>query len=101
MEEFDKKLLLPSAELLLAMKINSLPGRDKDHKRIKDFCDIFALAWYSGLNPRNIKLTKYLSKDKLAKCQETVSDEDFLKAAIQLGHEKEEIKRIFEILFDE
>lgn len=100
MGEFDKKLLLPSPELLLAMKINSLPGRDKEHKRIKDICDIFALAWYSGLNPRNIELTKYLPKSKLTKCKQTVTDNDFSKAAAQLGHEKEEIKRIFDILLD-
>ncbi len=100
MSEFDKKLLLPSAELLLAMKVCSLPGRDKEHKRIKDMCDIFALAWYAGLNPRNIKLTKYVSKIKFTKCKQAVTDTDFSRAATQLGHEKEEIKRIFNILLD-
>lgn len=42
-KEFGKKLLLPSATLLLAMKINSLPQRQKDHKKTKDLCDIFSL----------------------------------------------------------
>ncbi len=100
MKEFDKKLLLPSPELLLAMKINSLPGRDKEHKRIKDICDIFALAWYSGLNPRTINLAKYLPKSKLNKCRKSISDDDFSRAGTQLGHEKEEVRSIFDILLD-
>ena len=35
-KEFEKELLLPNPELLLAMKINSLPNRDREHKRLKD-----------------------------------------------------------------
>ena len=98
LKEFDKKLLLPSVELLLAMKISSLPQRDKEHKRVKDVCDIFALAWYGSVNPKDVNLDKYLPKSSLAKCKKTLADDDFSKAAAQLGHEKEELKRVFDIL---
>ncbi len=80
------------------MKINSLPDRDKEHKRIKDLCDIFALAWYAGLNPEKIDLLKYVKKTKLKKCSQTLKKEDYEKAGVQLGHDAQEVKRIFDIL---
>lgn len=98
LKEFEKKLMLPKPEILIAMKINSLPDRDKEHKRIKDICDIFALAWYSGLNPEKIDLLKYLQKNRLKKCSQTLKKEDYAKAGVQLGHDAQEIKRIFDIL---
>ncbi len=98
LKEFEKKLLLPKPEILIAMKINSLPDRDKEHKRIKDICDIFALAWYSGLNPEKIDLLKYLQKSRLKKCSQLLKKEDYEKASSQLGHDAQEVKRIFDIL---
>lgn len=95
-KEFEKKLLLPNPELLLAMKINSLPCRDREHKRIKDICDIFALAWYTDLNPEKFDLLRYLKKSSLKKC--SLDKEDYLKASAQIGHDAQEIKRIFDIL---
>nr|WP_256532342.1 nucleotidyl transferase AbiEii/AbiGii toxin family protein [Halovivax cerinus] len=35
--------LIVSPELLAAMKIRSLPDRDKSHKRVKDVADLHAL----------------------------------------------------------
>jgi hypothetical protein len=40
------KKLIVSPELLAAMKIRSLPDRDKSHKRVKDVADLHALLWY-------------------------------------------------------
>jgi len=96
--EFEKKLLLPKPELLLAMKINSLPCRDKEHKRIKDICDIFSLAWYTGLNVEKINLLKYVQKQNLKKCHQIINREDYSKAGIQIGHDAEEIKRVFDTI---
>ena len=98
MREFEKKLLLPRPELLLAMKINSLPGRDKEHKRIKDICDIFALVWYTNLNLKKVNILQYLKKSSLKKCSKILNKEDYLKASAQIGHNVEELKRVFDIL---
>jgi len=98
LKEFEKKLLLPKPEVILAMKINSLPNRDKEHKRIKDICDAFALAWYTDLNPGNVDLLQYLKKSSLKKCSQILTKEDYLKAGTQLGHDAQEIKRVFDIL---
>lgn len=40
--------VVPSPHLLLAMKLNSVGNRTKDHKRVKDICDIVALCLFSG-----------------------------------------------------
>ena len=42
----DLKVVEPS--LLLGMKLNSVGARTRDHKRLKDIADIYALAWFSG-----------------------------------------------------
>ena len=97
-KEFGRKLLLPKPELLLAMKANALSNRDKEHKKTKDICDMFALAWYSDINLEKINLAKYVTKDNLNKCLKSISDKDFEKAALQIGHKKEELKRIMGIV---
>lgn len=98
LNKFDKKLLLPKPELLLAMKVNSLPNRDKKHKKIKDICDIFVLAWYTDLKLNDINLIQFISKDNLKKCRDVVTDDDYQNAGIQIGHSAEEIKRIFDTI---
>ncbi|HLD19535.1 MAG TPA: hypothetical protein VJB90_06025 [Candidatus Nanoarchaeia archaeon] len=97
MKEFEKKLLLPKPELLLAMKINSLPDRDKEHKRIKDICDIFTLAWYTDINPQNIDLSEHIPEKNLVKCFKSLTETDFEKAAAQLGHSAEDLKRVINL----
>ena len=99
MKELGRKLLLPKPELLLAMKANSLPNRDKEHKKTKDICDMFALAWYSEINVKDIDLTKYTSRDNINECLKSISDEDFEKAALQIGHKKEELKRVIRSVY--
>jgi len=98
LKEFEKKLLLPKPEILLAMKINSLPDRDKEHKRVKDLCDIFALAWYSDVKLEEINLSKYIPESIIKKCLKSVEDDDFQRAAAQLGHDKEEVRNVFEAI---
>jgi len=95
-KEFNKKLLLPKPELILTMKRNSLPNRDKDHKRIKDICDTFALLWYSDLELHKIKekLQKFTTNRSIKQCLKSLTDEDYKKAGLQLGHTEEEIKKV-------
>ena len=37
------------------MKLNSVGSRTKDHKRIKDITDIYALIWYSEYDIEEIR----------------------------------------------
>jgi len=100
LKEFNKKLWLPKPELLLATKINALSFRDKEHKKVKDICDIFSLLWYSGNDSRELasKVFKFISKSKIKQSIDLVNQEDLSKASVQLNHSPDEIRRVLELL---
>ncbi len=97
LKEFNKKLWLPKPELLLATKINALKYRDKEHKKIKDLCDIFALLWYSGENPKILakKVKQFISAKEIF---DSLLVGDYKKCSVHLNHSPEEIQRVVEIL---
>lgn len=43
----DADVPVPRPHLLLAMKLRSLPDRQREDKAIKDACDAYALLWHS------------------------------------------------------
>jgi len=100
LKQFKKKLWLPEAEVLLSTKINALELRDKEHKKIKDICDIFALIWYSEEDPREItgKVKEFIPKKKINKIISEITNEEYQKASEQLNHSVEEIKRVIGLL---
>ncbi len=100
LKEFNKRLWLPKPELLLATKLNAIQMRDKEHKKIKDLCDIFALLWYSKEKPQELgkKVTQFLPSKNILKIISTIDEADYQKASIQLNHTPQEIKRIIELL---
>lgn len=63
--------LIVSAELLAAMKIRSLPDRDKSHKRVKDVADLHALLWYvkdyGEMKEQVLEYTSQSDLDRLVK----------------------------------
>lgn len=73
--EFEKKILLPKPEVLLATKIKSVLARDKSHKSVKDMCDIAALCLFSGIPiAAIIKTSKEFVSHEINK---TFADTDF------------------------
>lgn len=48
---------VPSASVLVATKLHSLPERTKDDKAVKDLCDLYALVQYGGARERDIRAT--------------------------------------------
>ncbi len=82
-KKFDKKIFLPSPSLLLAMKICSLKGRDKEDKKIKDLCDLTALCLYSGLEIKQLKekLAFLIPKARIEESLGTVDKKDREKVA--------------------
>ena len=81
--EFGKNIILPSPALLLAMKVRSAAGRDKEHKRIKDLCDIAALCLYSGIGIELLReeAARYLREAEWRKNLGAVDAEDIRTAA--------------------
>ncbi len=95
-EGFDKKLLLPKSELLVATKLLSIGARDKRDKKVKDICDIFSLLWYGGDMPARIKLKvrQFLPDETIKKGFASITTEDLNNAAIPLHHDVEEIRKV-------
>ncbi|MFH1786292.1 MAG: nucleotidyl transferase AbiEii/AbiGii toxin family protein [archaeon] len=60
---FGKTVYLPSVEVLLAMKLNAVINRDREHKQIKDLYDIVALSLYSPRPMDKEKLRRLYSPD--------------------------------------
>ena len=100
LKEFNRKLWLPKPELLLATKFNALKHRDKEHKKIKDLCDIFALLWYSEEKPQELKekIMLFIKEQSLSKSIKTITESDYQKASNQLNHTPAEIRRVVELL---
>ncbi len=100
LKEFNKKLWLPKPELLLATKLNALKNRDKEHKKIKDVCDIFALLWYSKEKSQDLqrKTVQFLPSKSILKTISAIDEADYQKASVQLNHTTQEIKRVIELL---
>lgn len=46
---------VPAPHVLVATKLKSLPERQKDHKSIKDVCDLYALITASGVGARTLR----------------------------------------------
>lgn len=99
--EFNKRLWLPTPEILLATKLKSICNRTKDEKLIKDICDIYALSWYSPSNFHQLKHDIHELIDGLERISLTVQSEElFRKAEIALGIEAEAIKNLFNMLLE-
>ena len=100
LKEFDKKLWLQKTELLLATKLNALKLRDKEHKKIKDLCDIFALLWYTKEKPRELqkKVMRYMPLKNIKKIIHVLDEDDYQKASVQVNHSLQEIKKVVELL---
>jgi len=83
--------IIPAPEVMLAMKLNSVLGRDKEHKRMKDVCDIFALL-YCG----NIDLNKFYKIYDGDKARRIIEELDLKSASELLNTDEEIIKKILE-----
>jgi hypothetical protein len=85
------ELLLPKVEVLLGTKINSVINRQKDHKRIKDICDIFALILFSDESNIDKRIKYVLEKDRIVSTLSSFSNEDFKGVSKALGINNHEI----------
>jgi hypothetical protein len=77
----DEKLIVPP-ELLAAMKIRSLPDRDKSHKRVKDVADLHALLWYvKDYSEIQTEVLNYVSESDIESLEDAVGETVFEDAA--------------------
>lgn len=79
----DEKLIVPP-DLLAAMKVRSLPDRDKSHKRVKDIADLHALLWYvEDYTEMKAEVLERVAASDLDRLDDAV-DEGMFESAAQL-----------------
>jgi len=102
--EFNKKIWLPTSEILLATKIKSLPTRAEGDKLIKDICDIYALSWYSDSDYKTLKekSKKHIDNEIIKKIQKRMSKEKdiFKKTQIAMDIDAETIQTLLNDILD-
>lgn len=94
-EGVDLKVVEPS--LLLGMKLNSVGTRTRDHKRLKDVADMYALAWHSGEGLADLKeeIVLLMPVDRLKTVFRGISRDDLSDISNMLGVEARSISRVF------
>jgi hypothetical protein len=95
-KSFGKNLWLPKPHVLLATKLNSVIDRDKEHKRVKDIADIFALLWFSDVEIMAIKLNllEFYDRGNIKKIIGSISKQEIINVASITGFKWEEVERI-------
>jgi hypothetical protein len=82
----ERMVTVPKPAFILAMKLNSVGNRTKDHKKIKDICDLTVLSLYSGVpmvsvthdalslcDPKKLKVSKKnVTLDDLTRASEVI-----------------------------
>ena len=93
---FGKRVMLPESHVLLAMKINSAPRRDKENKLIKDIADIYALLWHSDIKLSQLReqLFSIIPNEQARKTIRSFSKDDIARVAAILGIDTQEISRV-------
>jgi len=87
-------------DLLAAMKIRSIPQRDKEHKRVKDVCDLHALLWYpSEFGEMVEKINKIVAEKDLKKLEDKIDEEVINNASNLVGVDKETLRESIERLY--
>jgi hypothetical protein len=84
-----QKLIVPPA-VLAAMKIRSLPDRDKSHKQVKDIADLHALLWYvKDYAEMKTGALEHVSEADLRRLEDAVDEPVFENAAqlLQIDHQ--------------
>jgi hypothetical protein len=93
------KATIPQPEVLLAMKLNTVDTRTKDHKRIKDIADIFALIWHSEPDLEEIreKVTTIKNIKEIEKTIREFKIEELEHVSRIINYETREIANILNV----
>ena len=93
-EGVDLRIVEPS--LLLGMKLNSVISRTRDHKRVKDIADIYALVWHSGMSLSDMReeIGKLIPAGRVRRVLKSFSQDDIDDVSRILGVESSIISRV-------
>jgi len=80
--EVPEAMQIVDPDLLAAMKIRSIPDRDRDQKRVKDVADLHALLWYvRAYREMRSDVRSWVSDTDFDRLQEYVDDGVYADAA--------------------
>ncbi|MFQ5884678.1 MAG: hypothetical protein ACE5IO_06220 [Thermoplasmata archaeon] len=88
-ERFGRAVWIPTADVLLAMKVRSCPGRDRTHKKVKDVCDIAVISMFGLLSRDEGWSSGLISKENIEGFRKVVKREDLSTASEILGIARE------------
>ena len=82
---------------MLATKLNWVLQRTKDHKRIKDIADIYALIWYTDTNMKHLQksVASLITQGKINKVLSSFRDNDLKCVSKEIGVDVDQIKSVF------
>jgi len=84
------KIKIPDTCTLLGTKLASFPNRDREHKRIKDACDIYSLLWHSPDNFQSLIVNLRKQYPVLCSSAKGLMERDVSSvASIHLGIKKQ------------
>ena len=87
-------------DLLAAMKIRSIPDRDREQKQVKDVADLHALLWYGReYGEIHSDVRSRVSKTDISQIQEQLDGEVYSDAANQLQTDEQLVEESIERLF--
>lgn len=92
-----KNIWLPQTHVLLATKLNSVVTWDKEHKRLKDIADIFALLWFTDVDISDIRSRFFQFSDRkdIKRTINSISGKEILAVSNIIGIGPDEIERVF------
>lgn len=95
-------LFIPTREIIIAMKIHSLPTRGNiHHKMVKDLCDLYGLLWYSAgsLDETIRKASKFLEENSLSLLKNKVDSKLMRECEVILGEPKGSINTVLNEMY--
>ena len=95
-------LFIPTREIIIAMKIHSLPTRGNiHHKMVKDLCDLYALLWYSEESLKEIirETSKFWEEKSLILLKNKIDSKLMKECEVILGEPKGSINTVLNELY--
>ncbi len=80
-QEFGRTVWIPQPNVLLAMKVKSLPGRTVDHKKHKDVADATSLVLFGGAKLGALLASGLVAPEDLVKFTGAITSKDIAEAA--------------------
>ena len=102
MSSISDKLFIPTREIIIAMRIHSLPTRGIRHKMVKDLCDLYGLLWYSPKSLAEVtkELPKFLEGNLLEKLKSKIDSALMKECEVILGEPKGSMNTVLNNLYN-